>query len=343
LNKLVENPINDITNEIRHIIEYEFEPEVTTTISSNTRNLLDRYDVNDRNGVRIIFGGTKDKSYVHNKPKSGGRNTVATNIVNNIYDLLNIAYTSRDLLNCLFIANKIMDQYIYSSNNRIDVILKVAVLTEFISVCEILYLLNEIRLIYDNSRQDMSTIDDRIKYYNDAFNTFGSLFNITYIRSRQDLMWRIYGTHDTPFESINNVYNLIKVIPNIDLFPNYPDYYDIPDEIVSVNPSNSRDYNYSPYYSDYEVIIRDISITMFSNGVAHRKTNNANKGINERVERKKTHANTRRNKRIENYRIVNVRRSPMQGYVGGRKKSHRPRNMKKNKTRKIRRKTLKLR
>jgi hypothetical protein len=322
LNKLVENPINGITNDIRPIIECEFEPSVTWTITSKSIDLLINY------GIVPSFGGTIIRKKINPR--------VEKHID---FTAFKIFYYGKDYQKCLLIANQIMNYYINQSNNQIYVNDKTTILTEFISICEMLYLFHYIRDIYVQliPPQPTNIIDDYIGQYELVFDYFDGLIFDTpsSIHSRQDMMVRLYGVQvlDNPFQSIYVIYELIKNISiSQDEFQYPPDYYDVPNEIIS--PYNAG-LDYSPYYNDYnynfEVIEREFPILKnISYEVAP-------------IKKTSTRATKRRQNRRPSTGMRGLDKNRMSISIGGRKKSHRPRNIKKNKTRKIRRKTLKLR
>jgi hypothetical protein len=323
--KLVENIIPSISLNITPIVKCQFEPNVIYTIESQTHNLYQFY-----NGLTI--GGTKHKSI------KGTRKSIRIKTTVTVDDTFKFYYKMEDYLYCILIANQKINTLIELTNNGYDYNIAVVILTEFILICKMLDL-----------RELINATE--VVFLRRIFSKFGGyLFGNKTPTSREDLLINVYEQKYPIYVNGFNsqLYSLfLSNLSNGDFIDkwhyNYPDYYDEPNE-----------HNYSNYYNDYYAFISEPKEHIIINKpkkslvgrskkrMSYAELHGLTKNTNDKKDNISRHArfSVRDNNRKDNRNsaIYNKRTAAVgkrTAAVGGRKKSHRPRNINKNKTRKI--------
>lgn len=290
LNQLIEPIIEGVSLRIRPITESLFEPRVSETISSKTNALLSSAGI-----TTVVFGGVKRSFSSLSATQQPNKKTQNRNI--NILESELIAfYRSNKFLSCALTANKLINEHLHSlNNNGIPYDIEIAILTEFDSTCKRLHLLNELRTgfsirknttKYTNARK---YIDREFAYYYLVFSRFRGILldggaSVGIVNQTGVFNYLYNTTNMNPFDQVDGyLYQLIlayeKNYVNSLTSGYYPDYYEVPNEIVSDNNDHdpSRGYwNYAQFYSDYV----PISVANKPTPIRVIKPKNTRKGLN---------------------------------------------------------------
>jgi hypothetical protein len=266
LNQLIEPIISGVSASIRPIAESLFEPRVSETISLNTNMLLRSVGI-----ANVMLGGSKRSRSLSlaSELSLPGNKTQKKNILES--ELIQF-YESKKYLSCALIANKLINEHLHSLNrDGVHSDIEIAILTEFDSICKRLHLLNELRTrfsIHGNNGKYTKVrkyIDEKLAYYNLVFSRFYDILldgGISVgISNQTEVFYHLYKTMSmNPFEQVDSyLYQLIlaydKNYVRSLTSGYYPDYYEVPNEIVSDDNNSSRGYwNYANFYSDYAPI-----------------------------------------------------------------------------------------